>query len=231
MTHADIYKKYMIEYDKANVTSSYPSLTKYEIATILDKAYLALLSQKINGNNTRNASIENDIMSIEDIQPLFDRSTLNDVNSDIKASNEYIYSIPSDMFHYISGSAFIKYKIKGISEEKSYEDIKLISDTIAAKYKSSSTNLPWINNPVCYLENNTIRLLVDEYHKINSVIFAIKYVKFPKSFTGNISNPETEFELNDSVAEELINLAIIMSLEIVESPRLDSKIKTLSLES
>jgi hypothetical protein len=53
MTHSDIYTKFMIEYDKANITSSYPSLTKYEIATILDKAYLALIAQKYTGNNTR----------------------------------------------------------------------------------------------------------------------------------------------------------------------------------
>lgn len=45
MTHSDIYTKLMIEYDKANITSSYPSLTRYEVATILDKAYLALIAQ------------------------------------------------------------------------------------------------------------------------------------------------------------------------------------------
>nr|DAF65995.1 MAG TPA: hypothetical protein [Caudoviricetes sp.]DAH00442.1 MAG TPA: hypothetical protein [Crassvirales sp.] len=44
MTHKDIYTKFMIEYDKANVASSYPSLTEYEIATILDKAYNALIA-------------------------------------------------------------------------------------------------------------------------------------------------------------------------------------------
>jgi len=43
----------MIEYDKANVTSSYPSLTQKEIATVLDKAYLALIAQKLTGNNSR----------------------------------------------------------------------------------------------------------------------------------------------------------------------------------
>ena len=48
MTHNDIYTKFMIEYDKANITSSYPSLTEYEIATILDKAYLAIIAQKLN---------------------------------------------------------------------------------------------------------------------------------------------------------------------------------------
>ena len=42
MTHGKVYEKFLIEYDKDNVTSSYPSLTKKEQATILDKAYLAL---------------------------------------------------------------------------------------------------------------------------------------------------------------------------------------------
>jgi len=51
--HKDIYTKYMIEYDKANITSSYPSFTPYEIATILNKAYLALIAQKVTGNNLR----------------------------------------------------------------------------------------------------------------------------------------------------------------------------------
>ena len=41
----------------------------------------------------------------------------------------------------------------------------------------------------------------------------------------------TQFELSDEMAEELINLAIIMSTEIVESSRLTSKINTRPLES
>ena len=70
MTHKDIFTKFMIEYDKANVTSSYPSLTEYEIATFLDKAYMALIAQKVTGNNVRRAPFEADIKSISDLQPL-----------------------------------------------------------------------------------------------------------------------------------------------------------------
>lgn len=53
MTYNDVYKKFMIEYDKADISSSYPSLTIYETATILDKAMLALIAQKVTGNNPR----------------------------------------------------------------------------------------------------------------------------------------------------------------------------------
>ena len=44
MTHKDIYTKFMIEYDKAGASTSYPSLTEYEVATVLDKAYNALIA-------------------------------------------------------------------------------------------------------------------------------------------------------------------------------------------
>ena len=44
-----------------------------------------------------------------------------------------------------------------------------------------------------------------------------------------ISN--TKFELTDTMAEELINLAITLSAEIVESTRMTTKAQTLSLES
>ena len=70
MTHKDIYTKFVIEYDKANVTSSYPSLTEYEVATLLDKAYLALISQKVTGNNLRAAALETDIKAVSDLAPL-----------------------------------------------------------------------------------------------------------------------------------------------------------------
>jgi len=70
MTHKDIYTKFMIEYDKANVTSSYPSLTEYEVATVLDKAYHALIAQKVTGNNVRRVGLEGDLKSVSDIQAL-----------------------------------------------------------------------------------------------------------------------------------------------------------------
>ena len=77
MTHKDIYIKFMIEYDKANVTSSYPSLTEYEVATVLDKAYNALIAQKVTGNNFRRTPLEADLKSIEDLSPLISQDDLS----------------------------------------------------------------------------------------------------------------------------------------------------------
>jgi hypothetical protein len=65
----------MIEYDKANVTSSYPSLTEYEVATVLDKAYNALIAQKVTGNNYRRIGLEGDLKAITDLAPLIRTAT------------------------------------------------------------------------------------------------------------------------------------------------------------
>ena len=105
MTHDDIFKKYLIEYDKASVTTSFPSLTDYEIATILDQAYLALIAQKFTGNNARSAAFESDAKAVEDVRPLIKRDQLTeDLSAQDKASNEFVFTLPSDMLYYVDGS-------------------------------------------------------------------------------------------------------------------------------
>ena len=106
MTHKDIYTKFMIEYDKANVTSSYPSLTEYEVATVLDKAYNALIAQKVTGNNIRRSALETDIKSISDLQPLIAHAhpVFQDFDNsgEETASNIATFNIPSDFLYFVS---------------------------------------------------------------------------------------------------------------------------------
>ena len=93
MTHKDIYTKFMIEYDKAGASTSYPSLTEYEVATVLDKAYNALIAQKVTGNNYRRATFESDIKSIADLGPLVDTKILTGQNDTTMAPNIYKFKI------------------------------------------------------------------------------------------------------------------------------------------
>ena len=106
MTHKDIYTKLMIEYDKADITSSYPSLTQYEVATLLDKAYLALLAQKLTGNNPRQIGFEEDNKAIEDVRPLIKTTNIQPSGIDkTPALNEIDFEIPEDLLYFIQGSA------------------------------------------------------------------------------------------------------------------------------
>ena len=242
MTHSDIYTKFMIEYDKANITSSYPSLTKYEVATILDKAYLALIAQKYTGNNPRKSAFESDMKATEDLQPLINKFT---AIGSLSGDNSYTFSthtIDNLILYIIDGEIEIKGSITSHDDiDHQYENIVFVSHDIAKKFRVTKTNLPWVEQPVGCIENNNVVIYVDpmdvQYNGAQSKA-EFTYIKRPAKFAvgqglsvTDYDFGQTEFELSDSMAEELINLAIIMSTEIVESSRLTTKANTRPLES
>lgn len=223
MTYKDIHKKYMIEYDKENVTSSYPSLTIYEIATILDKAYLALIAQKLTGNQQR-VPFEGDIKAIEDVRNLIASKKISKSNATLPIDNAVIYKL-SDILYFLTALVLIDGKLVTTS---------LVNHEIAKNFMHTATNRPWIKNSVCYIEGDNLIVLYDDYSHKNVGDLQLTYIKQPDKFVDHIIGKtfdDTQFELNDTMVEELISLAIIMSLETVESPRLQTKLNTKALES
>ena len=223
MTYKDIHKKYMIEYDKENVTSSYPSLTTYEIATILDKAYLALIAQKLTGNQQR-VPFEGDIKAIEDVRNLIASKKISKSTTTLPIDNAVIYKL-SDILYFLTALVLIDGKLITTN---------LVNHEIAKNFMHTATNRPWIKNSVCYIEGDNLIVLYDDYSHKNVGDLQLTYIKQPDKFVDHINGKtfdDTQFELNDTMVEELISLAIIMSLETVESPRLQTKLNTKALES
>lgn len=225
MTHKDIFTKFMIEYDKANVTSSYPSLTDYEIATLLDKAYLALIAQKVTGNNVRKSSFESDIKNISDLQPLIIVAQIPlTVPKEKIADNVKCCTLPDRYLYFVCANSLLQIDDVPMDYDVSRTlPIKLYNHDIASKFFSSAYNLPWIKTPVSYIEDGKFYVVYDpiKHKNINSVAFT--YIKQPHQFAeANPFSKNTVFELNDSMAEELISLAISYALENVESTRLNT---------
>lgn len=223
MTYKNIHKKYMIEYDKESVTSSYPSLTTYEIATILDKAYLALIAQKLTGNQQR-VPFEGDIKAIEDVRNLIASKKISKSNTTLPIDNAVTYKL-SDILYFLTALVLIDGKLVTTN---------LVNHEIAKNFMHTATNRPWIKNSVCYIEGDNLIVLYDDYSHKNVGDLQLTYIKQPDKFVDHINGKtfdDTQFELNDTMVEELISLAIIMSLETVESPRLQTKLNTKALES
>lgn len=242
MTHSDIYTKLMIEYDKANITSSYPSLTKYEVATILDKAYLALIAQKYTGNNPRKSAFESDMKATEDLQPLINKMTATGSVSGDNSYTFYTHDNNNRVLYIIDGQLKVNNSITSYDNKShQYENIRFTNHDVAKRFKITPHNLPWIEQPIGCIEGNSVIVYVDpmvvQYNGAQSTA-KFTYIKQPNKFaTGpgisvdDYDFGQTEFELSDNMAEELINLAIIMSTEIVESSRLTTKVNTRPLES
>ena len=241
MTHSDIYTKFMIEYDKANITSSYPSLTKYEIATILDKAYLALIAQKYTGNNPRRQPFESDMKAIEDLQPLIKQVITNGRKQGDNCYKFYTY-LGNTVQYIVDLSLIIQDKVTSQDDgNHNIIPVNIVDHEVAKRFKSTINNMPWIKEPVGCIEGRAILVYVDpSIVKINGSysFMEVRYIQTPAKFVIGPGTSEkdydfgdTLFELSDGMAEELINLAIIMSNEIVESSRLTNKINTRPIES
>lgn len=228
MEHGDVKKKFLIEYDKASVTSSYPSLTDYEIATLLDKAYLALIAQKVTGNNPRQSGFESDNKEISDIQPLVITRAIEQSGRSVYAENDVIYDQPTDMLYFVQAKMNVGYNIQS-AVVYSFVEVTQVAHELAVKYMCTTHNKPWVEVPVCYMEDNKVIVLVDPVlHTPNTLM--LTYVKEPEKFVDH-NFDTTKFELSDSMAEELINLAIIFAAETVESQRLSTKVNIRPLES
>ena len=241
MTHSDIYTKFMIEYDKANVTSSYPSLTQYEAAVILDKAYLAIIAQKLTGNNTRGMAFEGDTKAIEDMRPLITTKQVVTISKDTFVNNCLQCTLPDDLLYYITGLVTLDRNSKDRHQHKSL--ITLISHISAERMKQTSSNIPWVKNPVGYLEDNMLYILYDAMYNIvstNNTDVILTYIKKPNKFSGNVVprpgdtfniSDVTQFECSETMANEIVNMAVVIATEVVESPRLNTILQTKQLES
>ena len=401
MTHKDIYTKFMIEYDKAGASTSYPSLTEYEVATVLDKAYNALIAQKVTGNNYRRSTFESDIKSIADLGPLVNTRTVVGENDLSVAPNVYKFDIkhykdlvnkPNVFTHYLtteetyggmwsyvmdgittsnpeigwdeeagrfvavsghnysntttdiavqnkisemndliqesqpfyvrqnsengpwyychapeSGNVWeltesetgdtpqyevrntnLLYFLQGsmlydgpkeMRELDAYKDppyishyytaydgskynpidglllgrgvpVKLVNHEMAQKFFTSASNIPWIKEPVCFIEGSNLFVVYDPLNP-PTTSFRMTYIKQPNTFVKDLSEfnsgtwtyftPDSDatddqkalydFECNSTVAEELVSLAIAFALENVESQRLNSKLNMRGLEA
>lgn len=239
MTYNDIYKKFLIEYDKADVSSSYPSLTNEEIAAILNKAMYALIAQKVTGNNPRKVALDMDSKAMSDIAPLikyFDTNYLasSDSESLVTANNELLFKF--------GDTGTPRYLLDGIIEynNSDKEVVNLTTSLISDKFKETIHNKPWIKQPIMYIQSSNlndgdkvIHVFVDSRHidkeNLNPQLY-IRGVYMPSEFEVNQNSNEI-FLLSDTVCEELINLAVIFACRNVQDPRLTTVVQTKSLEA
>ena len=131
---------------------------------------------------------------------------------------------------HITGKPYDNHKLR-------YLPCKLVPHETAERFFCTPYNMPWVKIPVCFIEENIVYIAYDPVNipSVNNAgvhfIYIHKPVKFVKDLTNADFSEETKFELSDTMAEELINLTIVLALENVESTRLSTKLNTRGLEA
>ena len=217
MTTTEIHQLFDVNYDKANVITAYPTFLPEEKDVWLNEAYNMWINQRFTGNNARQIAFEGDTKRVSDLQALIKKASLTTFTKDDFVSNSIWYKL-SDIKDF---RFFISSAIKINTSE--VQTMLTINHTQAQQFKASNINMPWIPEPVCTVGNEKITVYYDPV-KVDTVLAAnlqVTYLKQPEVFD-YYNSPTAMFELTDAVAYEVINLAVLLALENVESERMSS---------
>ena len=165
-----------------------------------------------------------------------------------------LYNGPKDIngkyYNSIPDLGEVDYKpVDGVINGRSVP-VKLVTHEIAQKFFTTASNIPWIKEPVCFIEGSDIFVVYDLLNPPADTL-RVTFIKQPNTFVKDLSQFTSgtwtyftpyedatseqadlyRFECNSTVAEELVSLAVSFALENVESQRLNSKLNMRGLEA
>ena len=168
------------------------------------KAEQLLLSESKSGN----------VLAIHDLEKLV-RTDVNVVaNTETNSNRCYV----TNLFN--GDRMFFVDAVLNFNSNKA--TIKLIDHSDATKFKKTYNNNPWIEDPVAVIEDNTLYIYYDYLAmSSNSYSVDITYVKFPTKIEDLPA--EGMSEIPEYMQFEVINRAVELALEDIESKRIQTK--------
>ena len=131
--------------------------------------------------------------------------------------------------YYISSKSMITRIIPVMTG--AYIDNVMIDHTKIPSFASTGFNSPRFKNPVCWIEDNFLYIMHDALttdYDDASFKFIITFVKQPDV----IKEPATavDCELDDSTHQEIVDIAVNLMIENIESPRFGTNIEKLKTQ-
>lgn len=228
MKVSDIHKAFKVIMDKNSEAVAFggcPAFLPEEIDLFLNQAYIEVLNNKFTGMNTMQIGFEGSVKRIADLESLIktDKSIVASVETgtNVITVNDFFGSegVYNRMFYITSVLHF----------EDNTSTCVLVDHDSARKFLKAYNNDPWIDTPVSTLEDNKLKVYVDTYTMKAPYTLDITYVKFPIKI--DYTTPNTEInEVPDRVMYEVINRAVVIALENIESKRTETKLQINNLQ-
>lgn len=200
-----------------------PAFLPQEIDLFLNQAQNDVISNKISGNNVLKQGFEATPWRMSELDKLIKTDENIVVNK--TTYNEFVLSnVHKDGDRVSIIGVVLKYGNR-------YTNCLLVDHNTAGMFKQTYNNIPWVDTPVATLEDNNMLIYVDpilmqtpEYQPSNNrYAVNITYIKKPVQF--DYTNPDGELELPDDVMQDVVNRAVVLALENVESQRTSSKLQ------
>ena len=200
-----------------------PAFLPQEIDLFLNQAQDDVISNKISGNNVLKLGFEGSLQRISELDKLI--RTDENIIMQKNVYNEFVLdNVHADGNRVTIWAVTLKYG-------NNFANCMIVDHNTTLLFKQTYNNIPWVEVPVVVLEDNKMLLYVDpilmqqtDYAPSNDKYTVnITYIKKPTQF--DYTNLDGELDLPDDVMSEVINRAVVLALENIESQRTSSKLQ------
>ena len=218
MTVSEIHKAFKVIMDKnaeAVAFGGCPAFLPEEIDLFLNQAFIEIISNKFTGQNILQVPFEGSVKRVADLEGL----VKTDTNISLTATPNTNVLTLDDFAN--SGTRML-YVTSILHFNNSSSICVLVSHEDARRFLKTYNNDPWIDTPVSTLENNRLKIMIDTYTMEDPYTMDITYVSFPPRIDS--TEPTTDITVvPDRVLYEVVNRAVIIALENIESRRIETK--------
>lgn len=225
ITKRDAHKNFKLLMDKSASGAEFggcPAFLTEEIDALLDQAALEVISNKYSGTQNQ-VGFEGNAKRITDLNSLIGtaiisiNSTNEEQDTTLLIDNCAQFTLPEDFMFYVD--SIVQYT-KG--NDTKLSRVRLISHEESSKFIHTDDNNPYIPDIVAVLEGDKITIYYDLYTVDNIVLMQLNYIFRPTKFEDlNADDPISDF--NNNVLNEIINRAVVIALENIESQRVNTK--------
>lgn len=217
MTRDELHIAFKIAIDKNAKSIAFggcPAFLPEEIDYWLDQGLFQEVNTKFTGNNSMKISFEGSVKRTHDLENLvrtdYNVSMIKEANS----NRCYLPNLFSDK------RMFFIDAVLNFGNEKA--NVVLITHNDALKFKKAYNNNPWIDTPVGAIHDNTLYVYYDDMSmNSNSYTVDITYVKVPTKIEDLPAEGMTE--IPEYMQHELVNRAVELALDNIESKRAQTK--------
>lgn len=225
MTRNELHIAFKIEMDKNSQNTAYggcPAFLPEEVDYWLNKGYYDVLTTKFSGQNTTQIAFEGSVKRIADLEKL----VKTDTNVIVLKSgiNKLILSNLLNNQQNNTGRMFFIQAVLNWSNQNSSKSavVSLIDHETSKRFIETYNNKPWIDSPVAVIENNQLIIYIDSQTMTGNYTLDLTYVKHPVLISDLQPNEELT-EVPEYVQNEIVNKAVQLALDNIESSRVQTK--------
>lgn len=217
MTRDQLHINFKIQMDKNSQSVAFggcPAFLPEEIDYWLNLGLFTKVSNKFTGQNSLQQSFEKSVKRIHDLEKLVQTDESVVATKEADTNRCYITNLFNDVRMFFVDAV--------LNFGKSKTPVLLVDHESAKRFKKSYNNNPWVDTPIATIENNTLYVYYDDIEMAaDSYSVDITYVKVPTKVEDLPA--EGIDELPEYMWNEVVNKAVELALEDIESKRTQTK--------